>query len=210
MSLGNETVFLVDDDESLLAALARVIETGGFTVRPFTRAADFLKAHDPQLPGCLVTDLAMPDMSGMELLCTLRNHAPPRFVIFVTGKGDIPVTVSAMKAGAVSFLAKPVRREELLGAIREAIEKDASSRESFRRHTEIATRLQSLTPREHQVLELVASGLLNKQIAAQLGTAEKTIKVHRGRLLRKMQVRSAVALAGLLGTLEHQIDAGRE
>jgi RNA polymerase sigma factor (sigma-70 family) len=120
-------------------------------------------------------------------------------VVFITGRGDIPTTVSAMKAGAVSFLPKPVGSEELLAAIREAVTKDAAARSAYGERADIEARLHRLTPREREVLELVAAGLLNKQIAARLGTAEKTIKVHRGRLLEKMQVRSAVGLARLLG-----------
>ena len=125
-----------------------------------------------------------------------------RSIVFITGRGDIPTTVQAMKAGAVTFLAKPVQRAELVAAVREAISKDAETRAQHREQREISRRLASLTPRERQVLDLVATGMLNKQIAAELGAAEKTIKVHRGRIMGKMQVRTATALVGLLSRVE--------
>jgi FixJ family two-component response regulator len=199
MSQGNPTVFLVDDDPSVLRALGRILATEGFAVQACVSPTEFLALHNPTTPGCLVTDVAMPEMNGLDLLRALRVQAPQRFVVFITGKGDIPMTVTAMKAGAVSFLPKPVRREDLLAAVREALWKDAQARAMYEERAEIATRFHTLTPRERQVLQLVAAGMLNKQIAAKLGAAEKTIKVHRGRLLEKMHVRSAAALVGLLG-----------
>ena len=188
-------VFLVDDDNSALTAFARLLKAEGFTVRSWSSPTEFLKGHDSATPGCLVTDLAMPGLSGLDLQ---REVGRERFIVFVTGHGDIPATVEAMKAGAVSFLPKPVRRAQLVAVVREAIAKDAVARAVREEQREIETRLRRLTPREREVLDLVVTGLLNKQIAARLGVEEKTITVPRSRLFEKMQVRSATALVNLL------------
>jgi FixJ family two-component response regulator len=192
------TVFLLDDEQSVLTALSRLLRADGFDVRTWTSAAEFLSAHDPDIAGCVVADVQMPGMTGLELQRALRARDVERSIVFITGRGDMPTAVEAMRAGAVTFLSKPVQRGELLAAIQEALEKDAEMRMQRRGRHEVLRRLATLTPRERQVLELVAKGMLNKQIAGELGTAEKTIKVHRGRLLEKMHVRSAVALVGLL------------
>jgi len=205
----NPIVFLLDDEEAVLVALARMLQSSGFTVIPYTSADDFLAAHDAQIPGCLVADVRMPGMNGLELQRTLLARGVDRAIIFVTGQGDIPTTVQAMKAGAVTFLSKPVRRAELVAAVREALLRDASGRAQHREREDFARRLASLTPRERQVLDLVATGMLNKQIAAELGAAEKTIKVHRGRIMEKMQVRTATALVGLLSRAETRADSAR-
>ena len=205
----NPIVFLLDDEEAVLVALARMLQSSGFTVIPYTSADDFLAAHDAQTPGCLVADVRMPGMNGLELQRTLLARGIDRAIIFVTGQGDIPTTVQAMKAGAVTFLSKPVRRAELVAAVREALLRDASGRAQHREREDFARRLASLTPRERQVLDLVATGMLNKQIAAELGAAEKTIKVHRGRIMEKMQVRTATALVGLLSRAETRADIAR-
>lgn len=197
-------VFLLDDDQAVVLSLGRMLQASGFVVRTWTSAAEFLEAHDAATPGCLVTDLRMPEMSGLELQRALLERGSDRAIVFVTGQGDIPSTVRAMKAGAVSFLSKPVHRAELVAAVQEAILRDAEGRAQQREHEELARRLASLTPRERQVLELVATGMLNKQIAAELGAAEKTIKVHRGRIMEKMQVRTATALVGLLSRAERR------
>jgi FixJ family two-component response regulator len=191
-------VFLLDDEQSVVTALGRLLQAAGFTIRGFTSVAEFLDADDNESPGCLVTDIRMPGMTGLELQSALAARGYARSIVFVTGRGDIRTTVQAMKAGAVTFLAKPVQREELIAAVEEAIRKDAVSRTQQRAQREVARRIATLTPRERQVLELVATGRLNKQIAVELGAAEKTIKVHRGRIMEKMQVRTAVALVGLL------------
>jgi len=205
----NPIVFLLDDEEAVLVALARMLQSSGFTVIPYTSADDFLAAHDAQIPGCLVADVRMPGMNGLELQRTLLARGVDRAIIFVTGQGDIPTTVQAMKAGAVTFLSKPVRRAELVAAVREALLRDASGRAQHREREDFARRLASLTPRERQVLDLVATGMLNKQIAAELGAAEKTIKVHRGRIMEKMLVRTATALVGLLSRGETRADSAR-
>jgi len=191
-------VFLLDDEEAVVVALGRMLQASGFSVRAWTSASEFLSADDPEVPGCLVTDVRMPGMSGLELQRALNGRVIDRSIVFITGQGDIATTVEAMKAGAVTFLSKPVRRAELVAAVQEAIAKDATARAQRRELREISRRLASLTPREREVLDLVATGMLNKQIAAELGAAEKTIKVHRGRIMDKMQVRTATALVGLL------------
>ena len=202
-------VFLLDDEACVVAALGRLLQASGFETRGFTRVEEFLEAHDPQTPGCLVTDMRMPGMSGLELQTRLAASGSQRSIVFVTGQGDIRTTVQAMKAGAVTFLAKPVQRQELIAAVEEAISRDASSRLQQREEEEVVRRLASLTPRERQVLELVASGRLNKQIAVELGAAEKTVKVHRGRIMEKMQVRTAAGLVSLLSRAGARVPAAR-
>jgi FixJ family two-component response regulator len=205
----NPVVFLLDDEQAVVVALARMLQISGFTVRPYTSAAAFLETHDAETPGCLVADVRMPDMNGLELQRTLLERGIDRAIVFVTGQGDIPTTVQAMKAGAVTFLSKPVQRAELVAAVREALLRDAIGRAQHREREDLVRRLASLTPRERQVLDLVATGMLNKQIAAELGAAEKTIKVHRGRIMEKMQVRTATALVGLLSRAETRADLAR-
>lgn len=191
-------VFLLDDDASVLAALGRILRANGFSTRSWTSPGAFLAAHDAETPGCLVTDLRMPGMSGLEVQSALLARGIDRPIIFVTAQGDLPSTVLGMKAGAVTFLTKPVKAEELTGAVREAITKDAIGRARRCEQADVSARLARLTPREYQVLHLISVGLLNKQIAVELGAAEKTIKVHRGRLLHKMHVRNATVLVSLL------------
>ena len=192
------TVFILDDDESFVRALDRLLRADGFATRTWTSVTKFLAEHDPSLPGCLVTDLVMPDMSGIELQRRLLGQGCLRPIVFITGAGDMSTAVEGMRMGAVSFLPKPVSRPSLVAALREALQKDATTRAAYDERLRVRDLLASLTARERQVLELVARGLLNKQIAAALGTAEKTIKVHRGRLMYKMQVKSAAALVQLL------------
>jgi FixJ family two-component response regulator len=192
------TVFVLDDDESFVRALDRLLRAEGFATRTWTSANAFLGDHDPSLPGCLVTDLIMPEMSGLELQRKLLAQGCVRPIVFITGRGDMSTAVEGMRLGAVSFLPKPVSRAALVAALREALSKDADTRVHHAERDRVRNLLSSLTPRESQVLELVARGLLNKQIAGALGTAEKTVKVHRGRLMHKMQVKSAAALVQLL------------
>jgi FixJ family two-component response regulator len=205
----NPIVFVLDDEQAVVVALARMLQSSGFTVSAYTSAEEFLEAHDAETPGCLVADVRMPGMNGLELQRTLLARGIDRAIIFVTGQGDIPTTVQAMKAGAVTFLSKPVQRAELVAAVREALLRDAVGRAQQREREDLVRRLASLTPRERQVLELVATGMLNKQIAAELGAAEKTIKVHRGRIMEKMQVRTATALVGLLSRADTRADPAR-
>src|SRR5215472_16618217 len=154
-------VFLLDDDEAVVMALARMLQASGFAVRTWTSAVEFLEEHDADTPGCLVTDLRMPGMSGLELQHALLDRGFDRAIVFITGQGDISTTVQAMKAGAVSFLSKPLQRAELVAAVREELVRDATARAQRRAHQDLGRRLASLTPRERQVLDLVASGMLN-------------------------------------------------
>lgn len=191
------TVFLVDDDAAIRAAFRRGLTAAGFAVRTFETADAFLAAHDPSQPGCLVADVSMPGMSGLELQQVLATRGQARPVIFVTAKGSIPMSVQAMKAGALTFLSKPVRLAELVLAVSEALELDRRRRTAEAERSAINSRLNALTTREREVLELIVVGKLNKQIAAQLGAAEKTIKVHRGRVMAKLHVRSVAELVTL-------------
>jgi FixJ family two-component response regulator len=191
------TVFLVDDDATVRAALRRALTAEGFRVRVFESADAFLAAHDPAQPGCLVTDVSMPGMSGLELQSVLVARGCARPVIFITGKGSIPMSVQAMRAGAVTFLPKPVRLGELTAALDEAFERDRRFRVEQAERSDVESRLQGLTSREREVLDLIVIGKLNKQIAAELGAAEKTIKVHRGRVMAKLNVRSVAELVNL-------------
>jgi FixJ family two-component response regulator len=192
------TVFIVDDDSGVTRALSRLLKSRGYETESFTSSREFLEQHDAALPGCAVLDLSMPDLNGLELQQALtREGAVPRPIIFLTGRGDIPTSVQAIKAGAVDFLTKPVRDEALLGAVAQARELDARSRIAHAELSAIRARLSSLTPREREVLGHVVAGRLNKQIAGDLGIVEKTIKVHRARMMRKMNVRTVVDLARL-------------
>ncbi len=184
------TVFVVDDDPAVRKALGRLLHAEGLNVETYPSAESFLETLTPATLGCLILDLAMPGLSGLELqqALTERNISLP--IIFLTGRGDIPSSVRAMKRGAVDFLTKPVEGQDLIAAIRLAINRGRSSAQSRDKVTEVHTRLTSLTPRERQVLCLIVTGMLNKQVAAHLGAAEKTIKVHRARVMRKMRADS--------------------
>jgi FixJ family two-component response regulator len=188
------TVFLVDDDPSILRALTRLLRAGGHQVSAFRSPRDFLAQHDAAVPGCVVLDLAMPGLNGLELQTALAAAGCQRPIVFISGHGDIPSSVRAMKAGAVDFLTKPVSQEILLAAIERAIERDRLMRRATAELQAIGERLNTLTPREREVLQHVVAGQLNKQIAADLGTVEKTVKVHRSRVMEKMGVRSLADL----------------
>jgi RNA polymerase sigma factor (sigma-70 family) len=192
------TIYLLDDDEAVVRALARVLEAEGYRTSCYTSAREFLADHDPRVPGCLITDLVMPDMSGLELQRALSDRGTTRPIVFVTARGDMPTTVEGMRAGAISFLTKPVRKSELLPAVDEAIAKDATTRARDAERHRVQELLEQLTPREREVMQWVVQGRMNKEIAGLLGTSEKTVKVHRGRLMKKMHVKSAAALANLL------------
>jgi FixJ family two-component response regulator len=191
------TVFLIDDDPAIRAAFSRTLATEGFETRLWDTADAFLAEHDVEMPGCVVTDVAMPGMNGLDLQRALLSRGYARPIVFVTGQGNIRMSVQAMRAGAVTFLPKPVRAADLAEAVREAIEEDRRLREARARRATVESRLGALTLRERQVLRLVIAGRMNKQIAAELGAAEKTIKVHRGRVMSKMHVRSVAELVTL-------------
>jgi FixJ family two-component response regulator len=198
------TVYLVDDDIDLLSAMQRLLESAGMQVAAFASAQEFLQARDRLAPGCLVLDLAMPGLNGLQLQRELELRASTLPIIFLTGRGDIAASVQAMKHGATDFLTKPVDDFVLLGAIREALATDQSRRRAQIERDRIAESIAMLTERERQVLEQVVAGRLNKQIAGDLGTVEKTIKFHRGNLMRKMGVRSVAELV----KLAHRVGIG--
>ena len=197
-------VFVVDDDPSVRTALVRTLTSAGYRVRDFAAAQAFLDSGSHQQPGCLILDLRLPDLDGMALYERLRAAGAWMPVIFLTGFGDIPTSVEAMKSGAMDFLPKPVADEVLLAAVEAALVEEARRRADRVEQDEIAGRLATLTVRERQVMQLVLAGRLNKQIAGDLGISEKTVKVHRGRVMAKMGVPqvarlvSLVARAGLL------------
>jgi FixJ family two-component response regulator len=197
MSAPAPTVYLVDDDASVLRGLSRLLAAAGMTVAAFDSPGEFLRAFDPAAPGCLVLDVAMPELNGPELQQALAGRRSELPVVFLTGRGDIPTSVQAMKRGAVDFLTKPVDEEALLAAIGNALEKDRALRQAREETARVEQRLASLTRREREVLERVVDGRLNKQIAAELGTVEKTIKVHRASVMQKMGVRTLADLVKL-------------
>jgi FixJ family two-component response regulator len=187
-------IFLVDDDLGVLKALSRMLDAKGYEVRAFSSSIEFLAQHDPSIPGCAIFDVSMPGLDGIELQAALKAGGIERPVIFVTGVGDIPVSVQAMKAGAVDFLTKPVKSQQLLAAVAQAAEKEAQAVQLRSELASVNDRISRLTPREREVLTHVITGRLNKQIAADLGTVEKTIKLHRGRMMQKMGVRTVADL----------------
>jgi FixJ family two-component response regulator len=192
------TVFLVDDDASVRRALARLIRSAGHEVQTFAAAREFLdRKPDADGPACLALDVRMPGLSGIDLQRELQNTNRNLPIIFITGHGDIPMSVRAMKAGAVDFLPKPVQAKDLLGAIKQAFARAVHDRAERNERETIQGRVEKLTPRERQVMTLVVKGFLNKQIASELGTVEKTIKVHRARVMKKMQVESLAELVRL-------------
>jgi FixJ family two-component response regulator len=192
------TVFLVDDDARVLKAIARLLGSAGWNIRTYRSAREFLAEHDCSVPGCLVLDLLMPDMSGLDLQRELARRGHHRPIVFLSGQGDVPSSVSAMKSGAVDFLVKPVDSEILLAAVTNAVEDDVRQRAAASRTCGVRTRLSSLTARERQVLDGVVAGLLNKQIAGRLGIVEKTVKVHRARAVAKLGVRSTAELVRMV------------
>jgi FixJ family two-component response regulator len=194
-------VFVIDDDPGVLRALTRLLVAAGFEARPFSSPTAFLEQHDPAVPGCLVLDVALPGLDGLELQQRLTASGCARPIVFITGRGDIPSSVRAMKAGAVDFLTKPVDERELVRAVRNAIELDRLAREAQAELDVLRQRLAGLTPREREVLVHVVAGRLNKQIAADLGTVEKTIKVHRGRVMAKMAAPSLAELVRIADRL---------
>ncbi len=188
------TIYIVDDDVSVCRALSLLLKSHGFKVQTFTRSADFLACKHPKVPSCLVLDIRLPDINGLALqdVMAVRKLTIP--IIFITGHGDIPMSVRAMKAGAVDFLPKPFTKKKLLDAITQAIVKNKFQIKEQAAISKIKRRIRTLSPRELEVFRLVAKGMLSKQIARKRGTALQTIKVHRGRVMQKMQAKTVTEL----------------
>jgi FixJ family two-component response regulator len=201
MTEADAIVFVIDDDAAIREALESLVRSVGLQVETFRSPREFLKMQLPQVASCLVLDVRLPGVSGLDFhrqLAEAKIHIP---VIFITGHGDIPMSVRAMKAGAVEFLTKPFRDQDLLDAIQLSLKKDRARREREGEISILKQRFQSLTPREQEVLPWVVSGKLNKQIAAELGTSEATVKVHRSQLMRKMEAKSLADLVRIAGKL---------
>jgi FixJ family two-component response regulator len=191
-------VYVVDDDSSIRQALSGLLRSEGLKVETFGTAGEFLRAPRAESPACLVLDVSLPDGSGLDLPDELRSMDAPLPIIYITGHGTIPMTVRAMKSGALEFLTKPFRDEDLLAAIKVALERDRLARAERSDMGDARRLIDRLTPREREVLELVVAGKMNKQIAARLGTAEQTVKQHRGRVMRKLEVDSVADLVRLV------------
>jgi FixJ family two-component response regulator len=187
-------IFLVDDDAGVLKAVTRMLNLHGYEVRAFSSSTEFLAQHDQSIPGCAIFDVSMPDLDGIELQAALKAGGIERPIIFITGVGDIPTSVQAMKGGAVDFLTKPLKSRQLFAAVEFAAEKERQTLELREELAQIKERMSHLTPREREVLTHVIAGRLNKQIAADLGTVEKTVKLHRGRMMHKIGVRTVADL----------------
>ena len=187
-------VFIIDDDASFRRSIGRLIQSMGFQVKTFGTAAEFLSTGRTDVPSCMVLDVRLPGLSGLDLQQELGEAGIEIPIIFITGHGDIPMSVRAMKAGAVEFFTKPFREQDLLDAIRQAVKRDQVSIAQRMKRTRVRALYDSLTPREREVMTKVVIGLLNKQIASELGMTEKTVKFHRGHIMRKMRAQSVVDL----------------
>lgn len=208
MTAAEPVVFVVDDDRSVLVSLGRLLESAGFAVQTFGSAQEFLRSPRPDVPGCLVLDVCLPGMTGLELQAELSAIGVETPIVFITGHGDIATSVRAMKAGAVEFLTKPLGYYGLIDAIREAFNRARSDRWRTAELADLRARYETLTPRERQVMDLIAGGMLNKQVGALLGTTEKTVKFHRANVMRKMGVGSLADLVRAAGALAG-VDRGR-
>jgi FixJ family two-component response regulator len=194
-------VFVIDDDDSLRDTLKRLFDTVGLRAETFASTADFLKRKLPAVPTCLVLDVRLPGISGLDFQAELARTGIAIPIVFMTGYGDIPMTVKAMKAGALEFLPKPFRDQDMLDAVQLALQRDRTKRQAERANAQMRASFESLTPREREVMAFVTTGLMNKQIAAKMGLAEVTVKLHRGNLMRKMNARSVAELARMAQVL---------
>ena len=202
MNDAEPTVFIVDDARQIRTALSCMLESAGYRVRSFDSAESFLKDHDAAVPGCLLLDVCMPGMSGLDLQRSLVDSPGARPIVFLTGKGDIQTSVHAMKEGAVDFLTKPIDGERLFAAVEQALRLDAKQRQERAVRTLIEQRVDSLTRREREVMIRIVRGRLNKQVGLELGIGEKTVKVHRMRVMRKMGAHSVAELVHLAARVE--------
>ena len=208
MSAPECIVFVVDDDPLVRESVADLLNSAGFAVQTFGSATEFVQGQRPDVPACLILDIELPGLSGLDLQAELAKSGIAMPIVFLTGHGDIPMSVRAMKAGAAEFLTKPFGKQELLDAIKEALLRDGEVRKQRSENLELQKRLATLTPRERQVLALVVAGRLNKQIAGELGTTDLTIKVHRGRVMRKMGADSLADLVRMAEKLKISAQGG--
>jgi FixJ family two-component response regulator len=200
-STGQPTVFVVDDDASMRQALARLLQSVQLRAEAFASPQEFLQGERPNVPSCLVLDVRLPGLSGLDFQAELAKADVQIPIVFITGHGDIPMTVRAMKAGAVDFLAKPFRDQDLLDAVTAAIQRDQTRREHENAVADLRAHFESLSRRESEIMALVTSGLMNKQIAAEMGLSEITVKIHRSHLMKKMGARSVADLVRMADSL---------
>ena len=196
-NVSTPTIYVVDDDEEMRLALQALLRTVGFNASLFSRPRDFLAHYTADAPGCLLLDIRMPEMSGLEVQEHLNRMGSTIPVIFITGHGDVPMAVQAMKEGALEFIQKPFRNQDLLDRINHALQQDAENRATAARRSEVLQRLDSLTPRERQVMDLIVEGTANKVIAIDLGLSERTVEIHRAKVMEKMLARSVAHLVKL-------------
>jgi FixJ family two-component response regulator len=201
-SAAGPTVFIIDDDRGMRQAIQDLVESVGLRAETFATGQDFLRAQRTSDPSCLVLDVRLPQMSGLDLQRQLADTGVQIPIIFITAHGDIPMSVRALKSGAVEFLTKPFRDQDLLDAIQQALQRDSAAREQRAEIQDLQGRYQSLSAREREVMTLVVSGMLNKQIASEIGASEATVKIHRGHVMQKMQAGSAVELVRMVDKLK--------